>query len=204
MLSHESSLHHTSTKQLFASDLHYSSWATRRLLEACAALSAEELERDLRLSHKNILSTLQHICDGERIWLDCLSTTAAGGNWTLPPDPAPKLTLNDLAQKWPDLWQGYEKWLVELPDAASELEAEVFVKIPDGRVPRFTRWHILRHVLDHSQFHRGQLIGMIRNLGHRLQQSIAEITGWSTELANDPSSKVVPQTKANLEQSNFQ
>jgi uncharacterized damage-inducible protein DinB len=156
-----------STKHhLFSSDVRYSEWANQRLLDACAGFKAEELERDLGLSHSNILSTLQHICDAEKVWLDCLSTTAAGGNWTLPPGPAPKLTLTQLQGKWPDLWRGYEAWLQELPDAAYDLEAELFVKIPDGRVARFTRWQILRHVLDHSQFHRGQIIGVMRSLGH--------------------------------------
>jgi uncharacterized damage-inducible protein DinB len=153
-------------KQLFASDVSYSVWANRRLLDACAGFSAEELERDSGLSHRNISLTLQHICDAEKVWLVCLTTTAAGGNWTLPTGPAPKLTLNDLGQNWPKFWTGYQTWLDGLPDAATELEEEVFVRIPDGRVARFTRWQILRHVLDHSQFHRGQVIGMIRSLGH--------------------------------------
>jgi uncharacterized damage-inducible protein DinB len=155
-----------SAKQLFSSDLRYSEWANRQLLDACAKLTAEELQRDLRLSHKSILTTLQHICDGEKVWLDCLSTTAAGGNWTLPPEPAPKVALSELQQNWLELWRGYERWLDELPNAAEDLQAELLVKIPDGRIARFTRWHILRHVLDHSQFHRGQVIGMIRRLGH--------------------------------------
>jgi uncharacterized damage-inducible protein DinB len=166
MHAHERSLSQISTRQLFLSDLHYSAWANHRMLDSCAAFTAEELEQDLRLSHRNILSTLQHICDAEKVWLDCLTTTASGGTWILPPGPAPKLTLDDLAQKWPELWQGYEKWLDELQNVASELEEQLSVKIPDGRLPRFQRWQILSHVLDHSQFHRGQVIAMIRILGH--------------------------------------
>jgi len=155
-----------SGRQLFVSDVGYSAWANRRLLDACLALTTEELTRDLRLSHGSILATMQHACDGERVWLDCLSTTAAGGRWRLPPLPAPKLSLAELRQTWPELWEGYAKWLEGLSEGGSELEADVFVGIPDGRVPRFARWQILRHVLDHSQFHRGQAIGMIRSLGH--------------------------------------
>jgi len=155
-----------SAMHLFASDVRYSGWANRQLLDACAALPTEELERDLRVSHKSLLATLQHICDGETVWLDCLCTTAAGGNWQLPPGPAPKLSFVELQQTWPQLWNGYQQWLEGLPEAGTELQAEVFVQIPDGRVPRFARWQILRHVLDHSQFHRGQAIGMIRSLGH--------------------------------------
>jgi uncharacterized damage-inducible protein DinB len=155
-----------SAKQLFFSDVRYGEWANERLLDACAALTVEESARDLGVSHRNVLTTLHHIRDGESVWLDCLRTTAAGGNWRLLPEPGPKLSLAELRQTWPELWKGYEQWLDALSDAGTELHAELFVRIPDGRVPRFLRWQILRHVLDHSQFHRGQVIGIIRTLGH--------------------------------------
>ena len=155
-----------SIQQFFVSDLRYSAWSNQWLLDACAELTAEELERDLKISHNNILATLRHVCDGERVWLDCLGTTAAGGKWTLPMGEAPKTSLAELRQEWPKLWKGYEKWLGQLSEVDIALEAEVFVQIPDGSVARFTRWKILRHVLDHSQFHRGQVVGMIRSLGH--------------------------------------
>lgn len=155
-----------SIKQFFISDLRYSAWANLRLLDACTERTAEELERDLNISHRSILATLRHVCDGEKVWLDCLSTTAAGGNWTLPTGATPKPSLTELGQIWPKLWQGYETWLKQLSEVEIELEADIFVRIPDGTVPRFTRWQILRHVLDHSQFHRGQVVGMIRSLGH--------------------------------------
>jgi uncharacterized damage-inducible protein DinB len=155
-----------SGEQLFVSDVRYSEWANRRLLDACADLMAEELARDLRVSHNSILATLQHICDAEKVWLDCLRTTMPGQSWQLPPGPAPKLSLAELQKSWPELWKGYKQWLNGLSEGGTELEADVFVQIPDGRVPQFTRWQILRHVLDHSQFHRGQVIAMIRSLGH--------------------------------------
>ena len=166
MASLQSSATKLSVKQFFVSDLRYSAWSNRRLLEASAARTAEELERDLNISHTSILATLRHFCDGERVWLDCLTTTAAGGQWTLPTGEAPKPSLVELGQIWPNLWKGYEKWLQELSETEIALEAEVFVRIPDGSIARLTRWKILRHVLDHSQFHRGQVVGMIRSLGY--------------------------------------
>lgn len=166
MPSFEPSRSGISAKQLFASDIQYSEWANQLLLDACAERTAEELARDLSLSHSSILQTLQHVCDGERVWLDCLSMTAAGGSWRLPPGPAPQLSLPELRQAWRQLWRGYGEWLEGLSQPEIELEAEVFVQIPDGRIPQLARWKILRHVLDHSQFHRGQVIGMIRSLGH--------------------------------------
>ncbi|MGO8793481.1 MAG: DinB family protein [Candidatus Sulfotelmatobacter sp.] len=155
-----------SATQLFASDIRYSAWASQRLLDACAGLSAEELERDLGISHSSIVATLRHLYDAERVWLDCLSTTAPGGSWRLPTGPAPKLSLIELQQTWPKLWKGYDTWLEGLSEAEIKLKEDFLVQIPDGSSPQFARWKILRHVLDHAQFHRGQVIGMIRSLGH--------------------------------------
>jgi uncharacterized damage-inducible protein DinB len=166
MSSLESMVGKISVRQLFLSDLSHSAWANQQLLDACAERTSEELERSFQISHSNILATLRHLYDGERVWLDCLRTTAPGGKWTLPTGEAPKLTLHELRQTWPELWSGYIQWLEGLAEPEAELLVEVFVVIPDGSVPLFKRRIVLRHVLDHSQFHRGQVVGMIRGLGH--------------------------------------
>jgi|ERR1700722_8391210 uncharacterized damage-inducible protein DinB len=155
-----------SVRQLFVSDLRHSAWANQQLLDACVERTAEELERGFQISHSTILATLRHLYDGERVWLDCLRTTAPGGKWVLPIGEAPRLTLRELRQMWPELWNGYVTWLEKLAKPEAELEAELFVSLPDRSVPLFKRRIVLRHVLDHSQFHRGQVVGMIRGLGY--------------------------------------
>lgn len=151
------------TVDSFLSDTHYSAWSDRRLL-AAAELSADELERDLHASHSSILATLRHFYDGERVWLACLHDTPASGTYTLPLGPAPELSLEALGQDWPKLWNGYINWLEGVK--ATTLEEQVIVQMP-GSAPLLPRWKILRHVLDHSQSHRGQVIAMIRALGRR-------------------------------------
>lgn len=149
----------------FLSDIQYSAWANRRLLDACAALVAEELERDLRISHTSILITLSHIYDGERVWLDGIRDTPDLGTYVLPQGPSLQLTLEELKQHWPKLWEGYLGWIQGPTGSSGGLDSEVVVQLPDCS-PRFPRWKILRHVLDHSQFHRGQIVAMIRTLGY--------------------------------------
>ncbi len=152
-------------KELLISDVSYSAWADRRLLDACPTLTAEELDRDLRVSHTSILDTLRHICDGEKVWLDCLATTADLGSWRLPQGQAPELSLDELRQEWPHLWDGYRRWIENVSE--NSLSIEVTVELPGGVEPSFSRWQILRHVLEHSTFHRGQIVAMIRALGHQ-------------------------------------
>lgn len=131
-------------------------------------MTTEEIRRNLLISHSGILATLRHIYDGERVWLDCLRTTADNGTWQLPPDPEPwlsELSLSDLRKIWPELWKGYRHWLEELPE--SGVDDELIVQLPNESDPRLQRWKILRHVLEHSTLHRGQIVGMIRMLGHK-------------------------------------
>jgi uncharacterized damage-inducible protein DinB len=152
-----------SAKELLLLDVGYSGWANQRLLDGCSELAPALLEQDMGASHTCILTTLQHVCDGERVWLDCLSITPDLGSWRLPTGAAPRPSLLELKQLWPDLWSGYQAWLKTASD--NSLGTAITVHMPDGISPSIARWKILRHVLDHSIFHRGQVVGMIRALG---------------------------------------
>jgi uncharacterized damage-inducible protein DinB len=150
-------------KELLRADILYSGWANRRLLEACSALTSEEIERDLRISH-SILATLRHIHDGERVWLDCLRTSPEVGPWRLPQGAPPEPSFDALRLSWPELSDGYRRWIEDLPEAGLGLDPRVL--LPGEVEPSLPRWKILRHVLEHSTFHRGQIVGMIRTLGY--------------------------------------
>jgi uncharacterized damage-inducible protein DinB len=153
------------TKQLLLADTRRSAWANRNLLEACATLTDVEVQRDFRISHTSILSTLGHIYDGERVWLDCLITTADLGTWRPPTGAVPKYSFDALQQNWPQIWNEFSGWLEG--QSESSLVVELNLQLPGGVERCFPRWKILRHVLEHSTLHRGQIIGMIRMLGHQ-------------------------------------
>src|SRR5258708_3146389 len=173
-------------KQVLLTEVRHSTWANQNLLDGCIALTAEELERDLRISHNSILATLRHIYDGERVWLHCLRTTGDLGTWRLPQDPAPELSLDALRQKWPEIWNGFGRWLEELQE--NSLGVELTLQLPGGVERRFPRWKILRHVLEHSTLHRGQIVGMIRMLGHRPPANSPMDYYLANEPATPPSS----------------
>jgi len=151
------------TKQTFLSDIGQSAWADQHLLGACSSLTAEELNRDLRISHTGILATLRHIYDGERVWLDCLQTTADLGN--LAPAARSRARSMPSGRNGPHSWDGFRRCLEALPEPA--LAVELNLQLPGGVERRLPRWKILRHVLEHSTMHRGQVMGMIRMLGHQ-------------------------------------
>lgn len=155
--------------QMLRSDLEYCGWANNIALRACAVLPLAELERDLGSSHRSIIATLFHIFDSERFWLDCLMThklppmnTTGNDRPTLAPTPE---LLAELQRSWPLLSSDLHRWLTDL--SSDELERELLTLRQPGDEVMLTRWQILRHMINHSTLHRGQVISMIRILGHQ-------------------------------------
>jgi uncharacterized damage-inducible protein DinB len=147
-------------KQLLIAHTGYSAWGTRRVLDVCASLTAEQLDRNLGASHASILRTFRHIHDGERVWLRRL---VVGGTKHLPSDLAPEHSFEFLMQSWPELWRGYYDWLESASDA--DLTEELSTVLPDGEDFSVPRWQIVLHAINHSTFHRGQIVSMLRVLG---------------------------------------
>jgi uncharacterized damage-inducible protein DinB len=130
------------------------------VLNVCASLTAEQLDRSLGASHASILRTFRHVHDGERVWLQRL---VEGGSKRLPSGPAPEHSFEFLVQSWPELWRGYRKWLESASDA--DLVEELSTVLPDGGDFSVPRWQIVLHAINHSTFHRGQIVSMLRALG---------------------------------------
>jgi uncharacterized damage-inducible protein DinB len=78
----------------------------------------------------------------------------------LPPGPAPELSFEEIVQLWPGLWDAYRRWI----DAASEadLALELLTVLPDGARFCVPRWQIVLHAINHSTYHRGQIVTMLR------------------------------------------
>jgi uncharacterized damage-inducible protein DinB len=155
-------------KSILLTDIQYSAWATQRLLDACDALTVDEFERNLGASHESIGGTLRHIYDGDRFWLDNL---LAG---TIPPlsefgkqgavrDLPPTAGLETLKTKWTEVWSELRQWLDALPE--QELDRDLHCLLSGGTALPVSRWKIVRHMVNHSTLHRGQIVGMLRTLG---------------------------------------
>jgi uncharacterized damage-inducible protein DinB len=152
-----------SMKQAALLELQYTGWASERLLHCCAALSGEELDRDLGSSHRSILATLRHIYYTERVWLqrlqqDALPPAIEIGDQRLFRDPDPEPGLTQLVEDWAAVSIGLCAYIESLS------EAELFLDLrgPDSA---FARWKILLHTANHSTLHRGQIMTMLRQLG---------------------------------------
>ncbi len=129
----------------------YSGWASRKLLDAALALSEQDQHRDFGVSHKSLIGTLEHIFLADRVW------------FARAVDPRVLESQEPLAVAWPRLQQRWEDWAVGLTD--EDITRVVDYKDLKGN-PYYTPvWQIALHVVNHATLHRGQAMGLLRQLG---------------------------------------
>src|SRR5258708_1302202 len=141
-------------------------------MDAGPALTAEEMDRDLGASHGGVIRTLRHIYYAERVWVKRLRANSLPplhevGDQRLFGDAPPEPDLEALKTSWPEVWTSVREWFEHLPEA--ELDCELSCRLPNGGELRIARWKILLHMVNHSTLHRGQVIGMLRQLGQHPQ-----------------------------------
>ena len=137
----------------------YNRWVNNRFLDATAELSAEEFDRDLRSSFPSVKATLEHILEAEWIWLERWH----GVSPTEVP-PWDTSTHAALRAQWQLIEQDQLAYVSTLTDEqlCSVIDYRSFASQPFSQ----PLWQLMRHVVNHSTFHRGQLATMLRQLGY--------------------------------------
>lgn len=156
--------------------LSYTDWANGAILDATAALTPEQLTRDLRSSFASVLDTLRHIAESDWIWLRRWN----GVSPTEP--PAWKIATHaDVRARWQDIMSERRAYLAPLDDGA--MKRIVTYRRLDGSEHRNHLWELLLHIVNHSTYHRGQITTMLRQLGTRTIAT--DITRWYREQARE-------------------
>jgi uncharacterized damage-inducible protein DinB len=137
----------------------YNRWASERAFEAASALSQEDLTRDLRNSFPSVLATLAHMVGAEWVWL----TRWQGGSPTSVPNDWDVSTLGAVRDRWRRVERELSAFVEGLD--ASALERPLSYKTFTGESFTQPLSHMLRHVVNHSTYHRGQVTTLLRQLG---------------------------------------
>ena len=142
----------------------YTEWANGLAFNAAEDLSAENLRRDFNISHGSIFGTLLHMAGAEWIWLERWHgrSPAKAEAWLLwtADSCADLATLND---RWRDIIDRRSSFLSEVDEAA--LAAEMPFNLLSGDPSSLPLVDQMHHVANHSTMHRGQVVGMIRQMG---------------------------------------
>ena len=143
-------------RMLFA----FNTWANQAVLDACEVLSNEEFTKDLRTSHTSIRGTLVHIMSAEWVWLQRWLGESPRALW--PQEEFPNLA--SVEARWIPLQQEQQTFIATLTE---EQLAEKLAYINfKGQQFEYKIGRMMQHVVNHGSYHRGQVITLLRQLGH--------------------------------------
>jgi uncharacterized damage-inducible protein DinB len=136
--------------------LDYQRWANIKTLDTSAKLSLEQLHRDLGSSFKSVFETLVHLYGADRAWLGRLE-----GQSPSRPNPSDYPSLEALREAWEVVLDGWKTVIAKLENP----KLEIAYKSYDGAPFSSSLEEIVKHVVNHGTYHRGQVAAMQRMLG---------------------------------------
>ena len=139
----------------------YNAWAHRTMFDAVSQVPEEHYFRDLKSSYGGIHGTLCHVVWAEQLWLH---------RWALKPNPAvPQGTdlrsLAEVRERWEAVEAERGTFVANFDN--SRLGETRLVKPSSGGEYIHTFRQMFRHFINHSSYHRGQVVTFLRQLGHK-------------------------------------
>ncbi len=146
-------------KELLLNYAKYNLWANTKITEFLKKLEPSLLDKEIPSSFNTIRKTLYHIWDAELIWYSRL----AGISFTHWPSTDFKGTTEESFESF--LRQS--RLFVEFVQTKSEeeLAREFEYKNMEGKSYKNPKADSVLHCMNHSTFHRGQIVTMLRAVG---------------------------------------
>ncbi len=137
----------------------YNSWANRRTLESCAALSVEQFTRDLGSGFPSIRDTVVHIMAGEWFWHERWHGRSPASVPAIKPYPDVSAVR--------DAWKQIEATALGFVNSRTkeDLARVVHYRTTEGNPNSQPLWQMFQHLANHGTYHRGQVTAMLRQLG---------------------------------------
>ncbi len=136
----------------------YERWANRKVLDACRKLTAEQVVAEPVPGWSSVHSTLYHIAVATERNLGALTGAAEERM----PTEADLATLDDVARFLERAYRRFEELRPTL--TPERLNTVLTVRWP-GNSATLPTWALLRHIVNHSTYHRGQLASKLKRFG---------------------------------------
>jgi uncharacterized damage-inducible protein DinB len=150
----------------------YDRWANNKVLEACRNLTIEQFVAEPVPGWSSVRSTIYHIAVATEFNLRALADDADGQI----PDEVDLATVDDVGQLFERAHLRFEKLRPTLtPDRLNT----VLTLHAIGRTFTLPRWAMLRHIVNHSSYHRGQVAAKLKRLG--VEQPNTDFFFWVIE-----------------------
>jgi uncharacterized damage-inducible protein DinB len=137
----------------------YNRWADDRVVAAARRLTSEQYLQEPTPGWSSTRATLVHLADATNMWARRLRGEAVTARATEAEFP----TLDDAARLFDTAHDAFDRLL---PTFTPERLAAVWTyRTLEGRELRLPLWAVLRHVVNHATYHRGQVASKLKRLG---------------------------------------
>lgn len=137
----------------------YNLWAHTRLVNWLKNHPSNLLEREMASSFPTIALTLLHIWGAEKVWHERLCQA--------PLEPFLSQTFQgtteEVLQGLLKMSETFANYVEELPE--DDFHAYCDFKLLNGTADRRIRSNMIHHCMNHSSYHRGQVVTMARSVG---------------------------------------
>ncbi len=156
----------------FVSLFAYNRWADRRVLGACRKLTAEQYGAEPVAGWSSVRSTIVHIAVVTEGWLSGFE----GESDRVVLTEADLPTVNDAEHLLDRANQIFDELV---PKLTPEWLATPLTMRRGSRSAILPPWVVLRHIVNHSTYHRGQVASKLKRLG--VEQPATDFVFWAFE-----------------------
>lgn len=136
----------------------FNSWANQRIVDWLRSLPLEMLSAEVKSSYTSLDFTVQHILRTQRFWLNFINGLDVSGlNWNVRHGEALNV-LEELLLVSREMEKSFGVFTED------ELKQILHLNMPWAK-NSLPRYEYIVHIVNHSSFHRGQLVTIARILG---------------------------------------
>jgi len=147
------------TKNYFIQLADYNIWANDIVHSWFGKITGEQWEQPVISSFDSIAATTLHIAGAETVWLDRLNNAAAPV-W-LP--PIFKGSKTETLEVWNKASNKLKSFIENFDE--TKLQINLSFKRLNGDAYEMPHYQVFAHVFNHTSYHRGQLVTLLRQIG---------------------------------------
>jgi uncharacterized damage-inducible protein DinB len=136
----------------------YNDWANRRIVDACRVLDSTAFSRASGGSFGSIKDTLAHIAWAEWLWLERWQHRSP--KQSALPDAS---NLAAIERVMNEVARGQQSFVERVRD--EDLSQRISYVNIKGETWEYTLGQMLQHTVNHSTYHRGQIVTLLRQAG---------------------------------------
>lgn len=135
----------------------YNVWANKKILETLMQLPEGLIDAETNSSFPTLRKTIYHLWDAQIIWLNRLNG----------------ISLTEWPSKsYAKDFDGFDNYVIQQSEdfdrfvqykSEDFLASQIYYKNMEGKEQQQKAWQLILHCMNHSTYHRGQLITMLRS-----------------------------------------